>query len=547
LRQRICAAQVKWWLVSFRRLFSGGTLCALLFLALGSAFVPRAGIEEDEAMFAAPLYRDWCFYSIPLTHGRIPIMHMTYVGALKTWIYAPVAAVWPPDAAMLRLPAVLLGSLTILMFWMLLDSAYGRRAAWAGCVLLTTDAVFLLTTTFDWGPVALQHLLVTAALLFALWWARTGRDAWLAAAAFCCGLAFWDKAVFAWMFTGLCAGSLVFFPLIRRRFSWRRCALIAAALCLGASPLIYYNLASSPKFPTIRSNAQFTTNEFGQRVEILRRTWKGSGLFELAHDSADRPNPPRGPMERASFALHDLTGDHWQSLQEPALLAALLLLPFLRRTAARKGMLFAFIAAAIAWTTMISFGGGSSVHHSVLLWPLPQLFLGVAYAEVSGRLRLGKWALTAAVALLTVTNLLVINQYLFLLTRNGAAGRWTDAIYPLAAELRAQHPTQLALVDWGTQDPLTFLNQDHPSERVVDDPFLPPGEPEAQKKFDLDLLADGGAIWVEYTPGNEITPGINDRLLQSARGAGFEPVPLEIFNDRNGRPIFQTLRFVARH
>jgi hypothetical protein len=37
---------------------------------------------------------------------------------------------------------------------------------------------------------------------------------------------------------------------------------------------------------------------------------------------------------------------------------------------------------------------------------------------------------------------------------------------------------------------------------------------------------------------------VNDRLLHSARRAGFEPVILEIYRDTNGRAIFQTLRFV---
>jgi argininosuccinate lyase len=40
---------------------------------------------------------------------------------------------------MLRVPALLIGALTILLFWKLLDSVHGRRAAWAGGLLLATD------------------------------------------------------------------------------------------------------------------------------------------------------------------------------------------------------------------------------------------------------------------------------------------------------------------------------------------------------------------------------------------------------------------------
>src|SRR5271165_175314 len=125
----------------FRGIFSGATLCALAFLAFGAAFVNRTGIEEDEAMFASPLYREWCFFAIHIRHVRIPIMHMSYVGALKTWIYAPIALFWQPSAAMLRVPALVIGALTVALFWNLLSAVHSRRAAWAGCLLLITDAV----------------------------------------------------------------------------------------------------------------------------------------------------------------------------------------------------------------------------------------------------------------------------------------------------------------------------------------------------------------------------------------------------------------------
>jgi hypothetical protein len=527
--------------------YLGGALCALLFFLLGCLFVNRTGVEEDEAMFAAPLFRDWVFFSIPIPHGRIPVMHMSYVGALKTWLYVPIAAVWAPGAAMLRVPAVLIGALTILLFWNLLDASHGRRAAWTGCLLLSTDTIFLLTTTFDWGPVAIQHLLLTSALLLAFQWSQTGRDSWLAAAAFCCGLAFWDKAVFVWMFSGLMAGSLVFLPFIRSRFTWRRAALVVVALSAGAAPLIVYNVASSPKFSTIRSNSKFTAHRFQDRFSRLRSAWKGAGLFGyMVYETTDRPNSPQGAVERASFRLHDASGNHRTNHFELALGASLLLLPALWRTPARDTMLFALVASGVGWTEMVMLDGGSSVHHIVLLWPLPQLFVAVGLAEASCRFRFGNLALAAVVLFLALTNLFVTNQYLLQFIRNGSAGSWTDAIYPLAAALRQARPSQVILVDWGTQDPLSFLNRNEPPARTISDPFMPSDESGPQKQADLELLSDDKVIWVEHTPGNETSAGVNDRLLSVARDAGLEPAMLGAYGDRNGRPIFQTFRFHAR-
>jgi len=531
----------------FRGALAGATLCSLLFLALGAAFVNRTGIEEDEAMFASPLYREWCFFAIHIRHFRIPIMHMSYVGALKTWIYAPIALFWQPSAAMLRVPALVIGAVTVALFWNLLGTVHSRRAAWAGCLLLITDAVFLLTNVFDWGPVAIQHLLLVVMLLATVQWARTGRDNRLFAAAVACGLAFWDKAVFIWMFSGLVAGSVLFWRLIRDRFTWKRAATVVAGVALGGAPLIGYNLWTTPKFLTFRSNTHFTPGRFAQRFPLLRSTWNGSALFGyMVYEEAERPNEPRTLLERATFAAHKITGDRHKDAFEGALIAAVLLIPLLWKTRARTALLFALIASAVAWCTMVSLDGGGGAHHMVLLWPLPQMLVAVAFAEASMRWRFGGWALCAAVAFLAIANLMVINQYLYQFVRNGSAGSWTDAIFPLAEALRKTPASRTALVDWGYQDPLSYLNKAAPPERVIVNPFMPADEPPEQREEDRELLLDPSVIWVEHVAGREILAGVNARLASVARGAGLDAVVAGTFCDRNGRPIFQILRLGPR-
>lgn len=532
----------------FHTFFSGATLCAFVFIALGSVFINRTGVEEDEAMFAAPLYREWCFFAIRFKHWRVPIMHMSYVGALKTWIYAPLSLLWQPSATTLRFPAIAIGALTVVLFWKLLDTVHGRRAAWIGCLLLSTDAVFLLTNVFDWGPVAIQHALLVAMLLACVQWKRTTRDGWLFTAAVCCGVAFWDKAVFIWMFSGLLAGSLLFWRYIRDRCTWRRARIVVAGIALGGLPLIGYNLWSRPKFATFRSNTHFTPDHFALRFPILRLTWDGSALFGyMVFDATDRPNTPQGALERASFALHKITGDRHRTVFEPALIAGVLLIPLLWRTRARTPMLFAVITAAVTWSAMVMLDGGGGAHHTVLLWPLPELLVAIAFAEASLKWRFGTWAAGGVVSLLLVMNLVVLNQYLFQFVRNGSAGSWTDAIFSLAEALRETHASRVALVDWGYQDPLSYLNKAAPPERVIANPFMPADEPPAQRDSDRELLFDPNVIWVEHTPGREVFAGVNARLAGAAREAGLEQIVTGTFCDRNGRPVFQISRFAPRH
>src|SRR5205814_3529605 len=120
-----------------------------------------------------------------------------------------------------------------------------------------------------------------------------------------------------------------------------------------------------------------------------------SGLISFLSndDSATQPKPPRTLTEHASFQLHALVGDHRTNVIEPALFAALLLLPFLWRTRARNTMLFCIVAAGAGWLVMLLSGGGLFVHHTVLLWPLPQMLMAVAFAEASQRRAFGRRAL----------------------------------------------------------------------------------------------------------------------------------------------------------
>src|SRR5205814_5232527 len=97
----------------------------------------------------------------------------------------------------------------------------GPSAAGAACGLLAADTLFLLTTCFDWGPVALQHLLLISALLSLVRFHQEGQRRFLAAGFFLLGLGMWDKALFAWVLNGVALATLAVYPKeLWKRFSF---------------------------------------------------------------------------------------------------------------------------------------------------------------------------------------------------------------------------------------------------------------------------------------------------------------------------------------
>ena len=232
--------------------------CIFFFLA-GHAILPHVGIEDDETLFVdAILHPRAELYSLRVGHSHIPLMLMTYLGALKSLIYGSIFRYFGTGIRALREPMLLAGVASLYLFFRLLRRIAGARAAYIGCGLLAVDSMYLLTICFDWGPVALQHLLLIGGVLLVIGFFQEGRGRYLAAGGLLLGLALWDKALAIWLLSGLGIAAIATFPRqIFAAFTRRNLSLFAAGFLLGALPLVIYN--AGHHWVTFRGNFQRDT------------------------------------------------------------------------------------------------------------------------------------------------------------------------------------------------------------------------------------------------------------------------------------------------
>jgi hypothetical protein len=536
---------------AFARRWLPNVLFPLTFFSLGWVLLPYPGLQIDETLFAMPHFPgQGAAYAIRIFRHDLPLMLMPYVGTLKTWLYYPILALCPPSYLEVRVPALLLGAATVWMFVLLLASTHSRRAAWIGGLLLATDTTFLLTTCFDWGPVVLQHFLLVASLITLLSFARHGSRTALFCGCLLLGLAVWDKALFIWILGGLVVAVLFVFPReLWMRLTLRNTGVMAAGFCLGALPLLVYNAASG--FATFRSNASIGWEDFEQKAVQLRYAWDGRVLFTLltSQPSPEHALEPQSNLERASFRLRTAAGPHDVNRLEPAFYAALMLVPWLWRTRGRRTMMFYLIALGSGWFLMaLTKGAGGSVHHVVLLWPIPHLFLAVALTEASlvwraPRLqRMAGWVVTAAIVYLAAENLLLTNEYLYRLARYGADRSWTDGIYPLSEEAGRLRAPQIVVDDWGIIEQLVLLHRGKLPLVMASASFLSPTESDQDRNWDRGLLEHG--VWMGHTPTYQELRGWNENIVQAAAAAGFRKELLKVISDRHGRATFEVFQFV---
>jgi len=522
--------------------------CCVVFLLCGLAIVPYLGIEQDEALFAAALYAPKSYLAgITVLHATLPTMQMSYLGCLKAWVYKAIFVLWPPSVYSLRVPVLLLGALTIFLFWLLLRRTVGDRAAIIGAALLATDTSFLMTTCFDWGPVALQHLLTVAGVLALVYFHQLGGETLLGLAFLLFGLAFWDKALFSWIFTGLTVGSLLVFPAeVCQKMNARRLLIAAFCLCLGALPLICANLRQHVS-TFGKEDVTFSTSQIDHKFAVLRATADGSLLFGLVgSEGAPKPRAAHSPLQSLSTSLARVTAGYRKNLANPAFAAALILLPLLWRTPARKPLLFALAVCWLAWALMAITGrAGTSAHHAILLWPFPTLAVAVAFATASKRSCFGRRVLPVAITLLITANLLLTNQYLAGFIRNGGSRVWDDAIFALADYLQSSGASHIYTIDWGSANGLRLLARGalHLTEEcyVLAQPQLSM----VARKSVLAMISDPDHILVGYT-GSPAFPGVNKKLEDLAETAGYEKVVIKTVYDREERPVFEVFRFHRR-
>jgi 4-amino-4-deoxy-L-arabinose transferase-like glycosyltransferase len=518
-----------------------------LFAVLGLAFYPLLGIENDEALFANAFYEPrGGGYAYRLGHSHLPLMILSYLGTLKSWIYRPIYGVFGTSVSVTRVPAVLAGAATVWVFYRLLYRIAGRRAALVGCGLLVTDAVYLLSATFDWGPVVLQHVLVLTGLLSLLRFWQDGKLWSLALGSFLFGLALWDKALAVWTLSGIGLAALVMLPRqLAARASSRRLGVATLSLCLGALPLILYNIHT--RGGTFHGNTRFDPGDLPFKIRVLADTFRGSGLlgyFSQEDWQTPHPHPPGSWLGQASATLASKTRHPHQSLQLYGFLFSLLLIP-LARGPDLRALVFALIVFLAAWAQMaLNAGTGSGLHHTILLWPLPQAIMAISFTAASRRLgRAGVPVVAAATTLLMGSGLLLINEYYSRLERNGGTVTWTDAIFPLTDYLKGAPAKTVFSLDWGFLDSFRMLSHNQVPVRVGEQYLFNPELTEEDRSRLRVMIADPSDLFVAHPEGREFYPGLAKKLVQFAASAGYRQETLAVIADSYDRPMFEVFRF----
>jgi 4-amino-4-deoxy-L-arabinose transferase-like glycosyltransferase len=522
-------------------------LLALLVVALGLPFIRYAGAHYDETIFVSAIYSPaQTEYAMKFSFARVPIMVLSYMGTLKAALMAPAFRFAGASLGTLRVPMLLGCALSVVLFFLAMRRITGTKPALLASMLLGTDAVYILTSVFDWGPVVLQHLLFAASFYSAVRFSESKRRRWLFLCGLFAGLALWDKALFLWLLAGFgIALPLVYAGEVRDILRDRK--LVAMGILgavLGALPLLYYNKVRP--LNTLRANVgQSDPNPF-RKVVTLDATLDGRGLFGyLVRESPEGQVKDLKQAERYSLRLSSLLGDPRKSLQHLLLVVALLSLPWLCFGPHRRLALTVTLAGLIAWLLMLrSPATGGALHHTVLLWPLPQLIAALAAAQVIRTFeRRGALVCAGVFLLASLSNIAVLNTYLAHFIACGPSATWSDAVTHLVQELGTYRNRHVFAADWGILRQVQFYGRGTVSIVENSDGVLNAIQDDPARNFLENSLSDPDTVFVTHTEGKEAFPDSRKKLLAFAEERGYRHELKRSIHDRHGAAVFEIHEF----
>jgi 4-amino-4-deoxy-L-arabinose transferase-like glycosyltransferase len=192
-------------------------LMLLVRLALSRHEIAYPGLQSDEMLFVnAATLRLPGLYETHVFHG-IPLMVFPYIGALKSWIYDPILAIFGNDPTTLRMPAVVIACAGLALVYPAVRDLVSKPVALLSFVVLSFDNSNFWLTRDDVGPTALEFFFKCAALFCISRYALRPRARWVALLVVCLGLGVFNTLNFIWDVNVAAAVSVVVIVLQRAK------------------------------------------------------------------------------------------------------------------------------------------------------------------------------------------------------------------------------------------------------------------------------------------------------------------------------------------
>lgn len=461
-----------------------GVAAVAVYLAIGLHQLDVPGLMYDEAADAVPAIevlhgaRPTSQFSIELFGHRVPLMMQTHIGPTSTYLTLAAFALAGVSVTTLRVSQLLVGALSLVLFWRLARRWFGEPAAVVALALLATAPPFVwwsragINWTLPVVPLSLGMLLALSH-----WW-RTRRPWALALGAGLFGAGLTTKILFVWMAAPLALWTFVVLGVggIRREaalLGTRIWVAVVTALALGLAPMLVLNLREpGVTVRTIFANARRSQLYGHDNLNFLSNLDRmiRECLHMMRGDTGALVAPTAGGAGGVLLVVGLLVlivtcARDWRRLRVAPGAA-----PSPADDGLRARCFLVLAMVTILPESTVSTSSISSTYLLILL-PFAWLVAAVGLLDLAGmataarfrssRVRHVAAGVALAVAAVVVLQHLAANRVVHRhLARTGGNGMWSDAVNHLAIELESEYRDRVPIaMDWGLERSVTFLTE----------------------------------------------------------------------------------------
>lgn len=492
--------------------------------------------------------------------GPLPVMLLDYMGSLGGYITTPFLLVFGSTVTAGRVQPISGSVLTLILVFAVTRRWFGLTVASFAVLLLATQPSFVWFSRQGISVTSIMTVFAWASLLLLTQSTSQGAQRFqhrrlpLLLGGMMLGLGLWAKLPFLWWLMMLLMMACVY-ALARRRAgdTWRailpsarQIALPVLGFCIGAAPLIYYNVAG-----LIRDGMPHTLALiFGS---LLRPTQQfGVDNLDFARNLSTSWTNFTVFIDGSYFWYNGVTFGN--TLAMPALALALVCGALLVSGQPER---WRWLAIALALPVAVVMGSftvsGQWATHFFIISGLPQILLACAAVWLGERmLRRARplWqgrrkALAAAVpaALLMAApfarDVWVNEQHHVTLARTGGSGRFSDAVYSLAQYLDQQQAAQPIALDWGIEKQIRLLTNDR--VRPLEIFGYTPEPDDAFRARARELLRDPSrsyiVLWDRFAVYNR-----RAEFTRLASEMGLNVTETHVAHERSGLPVYVVLQ-----
>lgn len=422
-------------------------LLVVLFFAVSAQLIRSPGLHYDEVLFgnAALGGIDGTFITYAF-HG-IPVLLMPYIGALKALIYYPIFALVGVTYESIRLPSILLGSLSLWIVYKALIKASSQRLAVVALLFLASDASLISHIRLDVGPTVLEFLLKAVALYCYIHFVKDRSWRHLMVFMSACLLGVFNKLNFIWTVNAFVAVGV----LIDRKFwiaefkLWKMRERLSAIGGLLASYAYFLVISIHFKvFAIVYSTIPFMDHIQYHGV-LLQKVLGGTGLYQWVFHVPIEPALPILPFMAFIILLGVYVG--WKKPSFGYLIKISIV----------------FIGAVGAQLLLTR--SATAPWHTMSLYPFPAILLAVSvvilmdYVKKHIRNTSVRYILlTLLIIPIPLSSLLTYHRYLKAYSQPVSHPYWSNKVDVLIRKVQA-NPGPTVSLDWGIHTQLITMTQ----------------------------------------------------------------------------------------